>query len=114
MRRKFPSKPAALAVSAALSLGGVAQASVFQARDLPSGYRLAAADKPAEGDKAREARCGADCEKNLKGMSAAAAKAACDKAHKEGKCGTAKERKEGKCGGKDKESSEGNCGGISS
>jgi len=88
----------------ALGLGaGGAQASVFQFSDLAGGYRLASADD-AGARNVTEARCGADCVKNMKGVSEAEAKAACDKAHAEGKCGSPKEKKEGKCG-------EAKCGG---
>lgn len=98
-------KPVALALGAAFALTGMgAQASVFQFSDLASGYMLAAADAAKAGDKkAEEARCGADCARNMKGTTEADAQAACAKAMAEGRCGSAKEKKEGKCG-------EGKCG----
>ncbi len=103
MKKPTFSNPIALALGAAFALSGAAQASVFQLNDLAGGYMLADAAKP--GDKgAEEAKCGSDCARNLKGLSEADAKAACDKAHAEGRCGTKKEKKEGKCG-------EAKCGG---
>ena len=106
MSMHFSKKPLALALGAAFALGGgMAQASVFQASDLATGYMIAAADaKPADA-KAGDMKCGADCVKKATagGKSEADAKAACDKAKAEGKCGNKKEKKEGKCG-------EGKCG----
>jgi len=105
MSKHFSKKPLALAISAAFTLGATAaQASVFQATDLASGYMVAAGDMKGEA-KAGEAKCGADCVKNMTagGKSEADAKAACDKAKAEGKCGSKKEKSEGKCG-------EGKCG----
>jgi uncharacterized low-complexity protein len=118
MSKTFSKKPLAVALGTAFAIaGGAAQASVFQATDLGSGYMVAAADaKTADTSKAPEAKCGAACvdAKTKGGMSAADAKAACDKMAAEGKCGdkkhdagaapgTAKHAAEGKCG-------EGNCG----
>ena len=107
MSKTFSKKPLALALGAAFALTGVAaQASVFQVSDLASGYMVASADDKG-GEKAGEASCGAKCvEKMTKaGKSDADAKAACDKAKKEGKCGGEKKaKKEGKCG-------EAKCGG---
>lgn len=110
MNAKFSKKPLSLALGAAFALtGAAAQASVFHAADLGTGYMVAQATpatpaKPA--GKEGELKCGADCVKDLKGQgkSAADAKAACDKAHAEGKCGGGKAH-EGKCG-------EGKCGGA--
>lgn len=105
MNKHFSKKPIALALGAAFALAGAtAQASVFQVSDLAAGYMLAATDAKAPEKKAEEAKCGADCVKNMKKTSEADAKAACDKAKAEGKCGSDKEKKEGKCG-------EGKCGG---
>ena len=106
MSKHFSKNPLAIALSTAFALGATAaQASVFQATDLASGYMVASAgDMKGEG-KAGEAKCGADCVKNMTagGKSEADAKAACDKAKAEGKCGNKKEKAEGKCG-------EGKCG----
>ena len=64
-------KPLAIVLGAAFALTGVAaQASVFQASDLGSGYMVAAAGD----DKTGEHKCG------------------------EGKCGDKKKEGEGKCG----------------
>lgn len=77
-------KPLVVVLGAAFALTGVgAQASVFQAADLSSGYMVVAGDTKAAEGKCGEGKCG---EKK-------AEKAA------EGKCG------EGKCG-------EGKCGGT--
>jgi uncharacterized low-complexity protein len=113
MSKTFSKKPLALALGAAFTLTGFgAQASVFQAAELASGYMVAQATpatpaKPAEG-KGAEGKCGAACMKAMqeKGKSEADAKAHCDKMAKEGKCG------EGKCGAdkKDKAKKEGKCG----
>lgn len=93
MSKSFSKKPLALALGAAFTLAGLgAQASVFQAADLASGYMVASAGDEKKG----EATCGAACmkEKMEKAkMSEADAKAACEKMKAEGKCG------EGKCGG---------------
>lgn len=104
MSKTFSKKPLALALGAAFALTGMAaQASVFQVSDLASGYMVASADDKG-GEKAGEASCGAKCvEKETKaGKSEADAKAMCDKAKKEGKCGGDKKamdkKKEGKCG----------------
>jgi uncharacterized low-complexity protein len=116
MSKTFSKKPLALALGAAFTLTGLgAQASVFAATDLTSGYMVAQATpatpatpaKPAEG-KCGEGKCGAACMKKMKdkGKSEADAKTHCDKMKAEGKCG------EGKCGGdkkKDK-AGEGKCG----
>jgi uncharacterized low-complexity protein len=114
MSKTFSKKPLALALGAAFALTGTAaQASLFQAADLASGYMVAQATPatpatPAEPakDKGGEAKCGADCLKKMKdkGKSEADAKATCDKAKAEGKCGADKKKGEGKCG-------EGKCGG---
>ena len=114
MKKTFSKKPLAMALGAAFALTGMgAQASVFQASDLASGYMVAQATpatpatpaKPAEG-KCGEGKCGAECMKKMsdKGMKVADAKAQCDKMAKEGKCG------EGKCGGDKKAGHEGKCG----
>ena len=102
MQNRYSKKPLTLALGAAFALaGGAAQASLFQLSDLASGHMVAAADEA----KAGEAKCGANCEKNMvkKGTAEADAKAACDKAKSEGKSGSKKEKAEGKCG-------EGKCG----
>ena len=102
---KFSKKPLALALGAAFTLaGGAAQASVFQASDLATGYMVALAGDMKDA-KAGEAACGANCVANMTkaGKTEADAKAACDKAKAEGKCGNKKEKAEGKCG-------EGKCG----
>ncbi|HUS23558.1 MAG TPA: hypothetical protein VM369_01310 [Candidatus Binatia bacterium] len=99
-------KPIALAIGAAFALTGVAaQASLFQAAELGTGY-MVAGDAKVEG----EVKCGAACVKAKTdgGMKEADAKAACDKMAKEGKCGGDKnaagdKKKDGKCG-------EGKCG----
>jgi uncharacterized low-complexity protein len=111
MSTKFSKKPLMLAVGAAFALSGTAaSASLFQVSDLGAGYMVASAgDKGDKSAKAGEAKCGADCLKKMsaEGKSEADAKAACDKAHAEGKCGGDKagdKKKEGKCG-------EGKCGG---
>jgi uncharacterized low-complexity protein len=119
MSKTFSKKPLALALGAAFTLTGFgAQASVFQASDLASGYMVAQATpatpaKPAEGKKGHEGKCGAACMKAMqeKGKNEADAKAECDKMAKEGKCGEGK-CGEGKCGGdkKDKAKKEGKCG----
>lgn len=104
MNAKFSRKPLSLALGAAFALTGtMAQASVFHAADLGAGYMVAQAT-PAKGG---ELKCGAECVAGLKaqGKSDKDAKAACDKAHAEGKCGGAKAAHEGKCG-------EGKCGGA--
>jgi uncharacterized low-complexity protein len=110
MTRNFPKKPLMLAMGAAFALtGGMAQASVFQIADLGAGYMVAEGDAKADA-KAGEAKCGAECLKKMKdsGKTEADAKASCDKAKAEGKCGSDKKagdkKKEGKCG-------EGKCGG---
>jgi uncharacterized low-complexity protein len=111
MTKSFSKKPLALALGAAFTLAGfAAQASVFQTADLAAGYMVASAGDEKMGEhKAGEAKCGADCLKKMKddGKSEADAKAMCDKAKAEGKCGGDKKmdkKKEGKCG-------EGKCGG---
>ena len=110
MSKSFSKKPLALALGAAFTLTGLgAQASVFQASDLASGYMVASAgdEKKAE-HKCGENKCGAKCMEGMQkaGKTAEEAKAQCEKMAKEGKCG------EGKCGGdkKDKASHEGKCG----
>jgi uncharacterized low-complexity protein len=119
MSKKFSKKPLALAMGAAFALGGgAAQASVFAMSDLAGGYMVAQATPatPAMPAKKGEARCGADCVKNAKaeGMKEGDAKAACEKAHKEGKCGGDKKGEgkcgEGKCGGSKAKAEEGKCG----
>lgn len=88
MSKLSSNKPLAVAVGAAFALTGLAaQASVFEATDLNSGYMVALA-----GDKEGEAKCG-------EGKCGEAKK----DAKKEGKEGEAK-CGEGKCG-------EGKCGG---
>lgn len=112
MKKTFSKKPLALALGAAFALTGMgAQASVFQASDLASGYMVAQATPatPATPAKPAEGKCGAECVKKMsdKGMKESDAKAKCDKMAKEGKCGGDKKDKashEGKCG-------EGKCGG---
>lgn len=105
MKKACSRHSALLALGAAFAAAG-AQASVFRISDLQSGYRVASADDAgAQGSKkGAEARCGADCVAGMKGVSESEARAACAKAHAEGKCGTHKEKKEGKCG-------EAKCGG---
>jgi len=110
MNAKFSRKPLSLALGAAFALTGtMAHASVFQVADLGAGYMVAQAAPatPAAPAKGGELKCGAECMKELqgKGKSEKDAKAACDKAHAEGKCGGAKAAHEGKCG-------EGKCGGA--
>lgn len=79
----LPRKPLAVVLGAAFALtGAAAQASVFQASDLGTGYSIAAAGDDKTGEhKCGEGKCG---DKKKEGA--------------EGKCG------EGKCGEKKKES----------
>lgn len=98
------SKPFAITLGAAVALGGAgsAQASLFQASELASGYQVAVAgdDKSAE-QKCGEGACGgkAAAEKTAEEKKKAAEAHKADAAAKAGeaKCG------EGKCG-------EGKCG----
>jgi uncharacterized low-complexity protein len=107
---KFSKKPLALALSTAFAMGATAaQASVFQATDLASGYMVASAgDSKAGEKKCGEGKCG---EAMFKKMDANGdgnvSKDEFMKMH-EGKCG------EGKCGDKknmgNKTGTEGKCG----
>jgi uncharacterized low-complexity protein len=118
MSKHFSKKPLAIALSTAFALGGTAaQASVFQATDLSSGYMVALGGDAAKADaKAGEKKCGeAKCgEAMFNKMDANGdgnvSKEEFMKMH-EGKCG------EGKCGDKKKagggasaKPAEGKCG----
>lgn len=96
--KKLSPKPFAALIGTAFALGSVgAQASVFQASDLASGYMVAsAADAKTDTAPAKkgEAKCG---EKKSEHQ--------CGEKKTEGKCG--EKKAEGKCGEK---KAEGKCG----
>lgn len=84
-------KPLVIALGAAVAMTGLAaQASVFQAADLGSGYMVASA---GEG-KCGEAKCGEAKKAEAKCGEAKKAEGKCGEKKAEGKCG------EGKCGEK--------------
>jgi uncharacterized low-complexity protein len=116
MSKHFSKKPLVLALSAVFAVGATAaQASVFQATDLGSGYMVAlGGDAAKAGDaKAHEGKCGeGKCgEAMFKKMDANGdgnvSKEEFMKMHEgkcgEAKCGADKKKAEGKCG-------EGKCG----
>lgn len=82
----------ALALTATLGAAGIAHAagSPFELKPMSHGYRVAAADMPADA-KTPEGKCGGAKEAKAKEGKCGAMKEA---KHKEGKCG------EGKCGNK--------------
>jgi uncharacterized low-complexity protein len=111
MSKHFSKKPLAIALTTAFAFGATAaQASVFQATDLGSGYMVAMGghDKAHEG-KCGEGKCGEAMFKTLDAdgngsISKDEFKKHTDKMKAEGKCG------EGKCGGDKKKAAEGKCG----
>ena len=121
MSKHFSKKPLVVALSAAFAMGATAaQASVFQATDLGSGYMVAmggdaakAGDAKAGEKKCGEGKCGEEMFKKIDTNGAGSISKdefmAAHKAH-EGKCGdkgkadgAAGKKAEGKCG-------EGKCG----
>jgi uncharacterized low-complexity protein len=115
MSKHFSKKPLAIALTTAFAFGATAaQASVFQATDLGSGYMVAMGGDAKADAKAHEGKCGeGKCgEAMFKKMDANSdgnvSKDEFMKAHEkmkaEGKCG------EGKCGGDKKKAAEGKCG----
>jgi len=89
-------KPLVVALSAAFALAGAGTA--FAAQDLSAGYMVASI-----GDKAADAKCGADKK------AAGEHKCGADKSA-EAKCGADKKAAEAKCGADQKAAAEHKCG----